>query len=348
MWVDFHWHSRDEEQFVQETVARSLAVAEAVGLDAIAAMPNTTRPLITLERCRNYLSLADRVKSQVRFFVHIGLTPSLEQAKLAVDATRINKRIVGIKAYFGSSTGNLNITREEDQHRVFEVLAREDYAGVLVGHFEDESLMRDYLYDSNDPRSWSVFCRPEIVEVSCFRKILRMAEGVGFKGKLHVAHVSTCEVVDEILAYTGSVKLSCGVTPHHLFLDNSFLDGSDGCHYKCNPPLRDKKTQEGLLERFLSGKNLILESDHAPHTESSKRDLKPPSGISSGTAWPFVIDHLRSLGASEDLLFKTCFYNALSLYKVQVERGLSEPDFARLTVLQSGYAFDPFAHLKHQ
>ncbi len=52
MWFDPHWHARDEEQAAAETIEHSLKIADAAGGTAIVAMPNTTRPLITLGRCR--------------------------------------------------------------------------------------------------------------------------------------------------------------------------------------------------------------------------------------------------------------------------------------------------------
>lgn len=349
MTVDFHWHARDEEQSAQDTVAHSLEVADACGLDAIAAMPNVKKPLTTLERCRDYLSLAAR-HSRVGFFVHIGLTADVEQVKRAVEAMRLEPRIIGMKMYWDHSTGNLGITNEDDQYNVMKTLANEGYEGVLVCHFEDPQVNNDKAYDVRNPRTWSELCRPESSELSSFENGVAFAEGAGFKGKIHVAHVSTIDVVDRIALYdafdASSLKLSCGITPHHAFLDNSHLDGADGVQYKCNPPLRKKKTQVGLLERLLRGRIPILESDHAPHTEEAKRSDKPPSGIASGTVWPFALDALRRLGMSETRLFEATHANACRLYGVVVDHSGKKPDYERLAKLQGDYAFDAFKHLK--
>ncbi|RJQ20332.1 hypothetical protein C4580_04035 [Candidatus Woesearchaeota archaeon] len=345
MAVDFHWHARDEEQSVQDTVAHSLAVAGACGLDAIAAMPNTKRPLTTLERCREYLSLAPN-DSGVGFFVHIGVTADVEQVKRAVDATRKDSRIIGMKMYWDHSTGNLGITREDDQFRVMETLAKEGYKGVLVCHLENPQFNNDALYNPKEPSSWNRKCRPEISEISSLMLAERFASAVGFLGTIHVAHVSTREAVDMIWAYTGAVRLSCGVTPHHAFLDDSYLDGPNGAHHKCNPPLRVKETQEGLLERLLDGRIPIIESDHAPHTEEAKRGDRPPSGIASGTAWPFVRDELRRRGMVEERLFEVTHMNACNLYGIDVWPSGRGPDYEKLRVLEGDYAFDAFRHLK--
>lgn len=342
MWVDFHWHARDEEQFLKDTISRSLALVEAAGGTAIAAMPNLTRPLTTRERCSEYLVLAGVLASPVRFYVHIGLTADLEQVKRAVEATHVEPDIIGMKAYWGRSTGSLSIITEEDQQRVLETLAREGYDGVLVSHCEKEGIMRDDLYEPSNPITWSTLCRPEEAEIASFHDIVRMAEEARFQGMIHVAHVSTLNVVDAIANYSGSLRLSCGVTPHHLFLDNSRLAGVDGAWYKCNPPLRDRKTQEGLLERFLNGRIPIFESDHAPHTEEDKHADIPASGIISGPVWPYVIQRLQELGMGEKNIFRAVFANAVQLYRLDIEPRREGVQWEQLEKIRASYHFDHF------
>ena len=340
MWVDFHWHARDEEQSHKETIARSLAVAEAAGLDAIAAMPNTERPLITLERCREYLTIARAVQSQVQFYVHIGLTADVEQVKYAIEAYRKEPAIIGMKAYWAHSTGNSGIIREDDQYKVLETLTKEGYDGVLVGHFEKQSLVQENLYDGN-LMNWSTQCRPEAAEITSFQDVVTMAEKVKFQGKLHIAHVSTTEVVDSIASYTGSTKLSCGITPHHLFLDCMALkDENSTAWYKCNPPIRNPVTRVGLLERFLAGKISILESDHAPHTWKDKEKEIPASCCIAGPTWPYVIMALEKLGMSAAGIHQTLFQRAVDLYGLDIQPGVRLVQWNILQELQQQYPHD--------
>lgn len=349
MWVDFHWHARDlETQRYKETIEHSLAVAEAAGLDAIGVMPNTDPALTSLEFCQEYLDLARHPR--VKMFTHIGLTPDVEQVKRAVEATRLDERIFGMKAYWGRSTGDLSIVEEDAQFRVMSALAREGYDGVLVGHFEDERIMRDKLYDSKNPVTWSTLCRPEDAEISSFLKILKMAESVNFRGAIHVAHVSTTFVVDYVADYKGPVKLSCGATPHHIFFNNEKLAGPNGEYYKCNPPLRDEDTRKGLEERSVEGRIPIIESDHAPHSHDDKHPPEgkvPASGLVVGTAWPYVISALRGIGMSDSAIHAAAFQNAVRLYGLEGKiEPKNKPDLERLKELQGFYPFDPFACLK--
>lgn len=348
---DLHWHARDEEQSAKETIARSLAVAEASGIIGIAAMPNTTRPLISLERCRDYLAIADKKNSPVKFYVHIGLTPDVEQVKRAVDAWRKEPRIIGMKAYWGKSTGDLTIRELDHQRSVLETLSKEHYDGVLISHCEKESSMNDKLYTSVDPRVWSTRCRPEIAEVDSFQDITNLAEEASFPGVLHIAHVSTVYSVDRINNYRGKVKLSCGVTPHHLFLNDDYL-AKIGAQAKCNPALRGEETRKGLEKMLLDGRINIIESDHANHCLEDKHGETPASGIPTGIAWPETLGALIRRGMPPARIKAVVCENPVNLFRANDKLlDLEIPDRAyvnmeKLNQLKATYPYDVSMYIK--
>tara|TARA_Y100000310_G_scaffold324914_1_gene387524 strand:- start:33396 stop:34454 length:1059 start_codon:yes stop_codon:yes gene_type:complete len=350
---DPHWHARDfQSQRHKETIAHSLEVAYACGLDAIAAMPNTNPPLTTHALVKEYLSIADQAKSPVEFFVHGGLTSDPEQIKGIVEAWQTEKNLIGLKAYWGRSTGDLSIVELHEQYKTIQTLAREGYDGVLVSHCEKESLMNDKAYDKLNPRTWSTHARPEEAEVESFKDILRIARDVKFQGTIHVAHVSTTRVVDLIHSYSRinpDIKLSCGITPHHLLMNYRMLDGPHGRWYKCNPPLRSPETVSGMQERLLENKITNIESDHAPHTEEDKSQEIPASGLGNATFWGWQKYHLRELGCSPKQVEDLTSNNAKTLYEKKTEHLFftnREPDFKKIKELQGFYHYDPMQHLK--
>jgi dihydroorotase len=73
-------------------------------------------------------------------------------------------------------------------------------------------------------------------------------------------------------------RLTVEATPHHLLLNTEYAGGLLG---KVNPPLRDRKTQVGLLRALVDGKIDVVASDHAPHPLSAKEgsDGGTPSGL---------------------------------------------------------------------
>lgn len=98
--------------------------------------------------------------------------------------------------------------------------------------------------------------------------------------KYHFCHMSTKESFSLIKkAQDEGYKITCEVTPHHLFLNET--DINDNPNFKMNPPLRSKEDQKATLNALLSGISTVIATDHAPHTvEEKKREYsKAPNGI---------------------------------------------------------------------
>ena len=90
--------------------------------------------------------------------------------------------------------------------------------------------------------------------------------------RLHMAHVSTVEAVDRLVAAKKEgLPITFEVTPHHIFGDSSL-------GYRVNPPLREKKDIESIINAVKSGFVDSIGTDHAPHTEEDKKKGSP--GIS--------------------------------------------------------------------
>ena len=114
----------------------------------------------------------------------------------------------------------------------------------------------------------------------------------------HFCHMSTKQSFDLISkAQKEGYKITCEVTPHHLFLDEDDIKGNP--NFKMNPPLRSKEDQKATLDALLSGVATIIATDHAPHTaeEKSREYDKCPNGIIGiETAAPLVYTKLVKTG----------------------------------------------------
>lgn len=85
------------------------------------------------------------------------------------------------------------------------------------------------------------------------------------EAKLHMAHVSTKEAMEEIIkAKKENINVTCEVTPHHLALyDNN---------YEVNPPIRKEEDTSSLIKAIKEGFVDAIGTDHAPHTEKDKEE----------------------------------------------------------------------------
>ena len=325
MYIDCHTHCRDEEWKEKETIEHALKVAKDSGLSAIFDMPNVPNPVTTRKRVLERIALAETANSEVFFGIYIGLTSDPKQIQDAVKTYREffpkpgdKVGVIGLKMFAGESVGNLSVSNPQDQLRVYERLGELSYEGVLAVHCEKESEMNSELWDSSKPITHCE-SRPELSEVSSVVDQLNFAIHHKYAGHLHIVHVSTLESVNLVNYAREELKISCGVTPHHLLLDNKFMNSSYGALYKVNPPLRDKETQEGLLACFLQGQIDILESDHAPHTFKDKTE-KYMSGIPGLASWPDFIDILRGRGASQELIDNVAYDKVNKIFKTHIPR----------------------------
>jgi len=87
---------------------------------------------------------------------------------------------------------------------------------------------------------------------------------------LHFTGVSTAKSLEYIKrAKDGGIKVSCSVTPYHLFFSDDDLRTYD-TNLKVNPPLRDQPNREALLKALLDGTIDCIASHHIPQNYDNK------------------------------------------------------------------------------
>jgi len=350
MYIDCHTHCRDEEQKDKETIEHALRVAEDSGLSAIFDMPNVKKPIITLERVIERLKIAEKAGSSVFYGAYVGLTSNPEQISDAVDTYNdffpndqdSKVGVIGLKLFAGKSVGDLEVPGLKAQQTVYNTLKKLDYKGVVVVHCEKELLINEDLWNPKNPITHCV-ARPEISEISSVKDQINLINDSGYQGHFHIAHVSSPESIELIQeAKKKGFRISCGVTPHHLLLDNLLMNQEKGVLYKVNPPLRNPKSRESLFKSFAEGNIDILETDHAPHTEEDKL-VRYMSGIPNLASWPDFIEILKLRGISQRFLDKVAFENVNKIFGTKIKK-LNLP--IKKDKHLGEYAFEPYKHLK--
>lgn len=130
--------------------------------------------------------------------------------------------------------------------------------------------------------------------------VAREVELAGLVGTpVHIQHVSTVRSIEIIRAAKArGVPVTCEVTPHHLFLEDSACEGYDPV-YKVNPPLPTHEERLGLVEALMGGDIDCVASDHAPHAPHEKElefELAPFGLVGLETMVPVLVSELVGAG----------------------------------------------------
>ena len=238
-------------------------------------------------------------KYKKKYFLYVGLTTDEPQIGEAVKAYEAFAQVIGLKLYASQSTGNLGVESLDSQRLVYRALAEAKYEGVLAVHCEKESCFKPHLWNPQMPLTHA-YARPEVAEIESVRDQIALAGESGFGGILHICHISSSDAVLLVDKERKTMRITCGVTPHHLLWNESKLREPDGLLYKMNPPLRSAASVKELREQLQRGKIDWIESDHAPHAREEK--LGPPyaSGYPSLTLYKDLIEEfLPSLGITK-------------------------------------------------
>jgi len=146
--------------------------------------------------------------------------------------------------------------------------------GVLIVHAEDD-IIAEYLTSefrkSGKSNSLSYHeSRPALAEAMAIRRVADVAEFLGLKQGVHIAHLSSSEGLNEVVrSRLHGVYLTVETTPHHLYFtkeDSSKL----GNYLKLAPTLKQREDVKALWEGLASGHINAVASDNAPSTRSEK------------------------------------------------------------------------------
>ncbi len=332
MFIDPHVHCRDGKQSYKETIAHALSVAERAGFTAIFDMPNTDPPIFTLQQAKERIELAESVGSPVWYGLHVGLTSDKQQILEAVKAHDSLSHVVGFKLYTTHSVGNLGVV---DQQSVYKTLADIGYGGAVTVHCEKESLLKPHLWNPLQPSSHAA-ARPPIAEVESVKDQIAFVKDANFKGTLHIAHISVPEAVDLVDTARKSIKITCGVTPHHCLFGTEKMERKNGLLYKMNPPLRIKSMADQMLDYLCEGKIDWIETDHAPHTleEKQKEHL---SGVPGLAFYPRFVELLKPR-MNDTMIQEITFDRLARTFGLEIKKRVCVPD-----ITLAGEPFDIYA-----
>ncbi len=208
--IDPHVHLRDPGQTSKEDFYTGTCAALAGGFTTILDMPNNKIPIATNETLDEKIKIAKK-----KIICDVGFYSGSLGNNLK-EFNKVKQKVLGLKLYLSLTTGGFVVPKE----KVANVFKSWPKNKVILLHAEDNTL--DFA--------------------------INLAKKLG--NKIHICHISTASDLKKIIrAKKIGIKITCGVTPHHLFLTKNDVKRL-GVFGKMKPPLQNKKDHDFLWKNL--------------------------------------------------------------------------------------------------
>lgn len=273
--IDDQVHLREPGLTHKADIFTESRAAVAGGVTSFMDMPNTKPQTTTLEALEAKFNRAAET-SVANYSFNIGATNDNIDTLKRVDYSQV----CGVKAFLGSSTGNMLVDDRSALYRLFD-----EIPAVIAVHSEDEAIIRAnrdrFVAERGD--DLPVELHPLIRSAeACYVSTARAVELASKLGtRLHVFHLSTARELSLFSdAPLADKHITAEVCVHHLwFSDRDYA--RLGNRIKCNPAVKTLDDRNALREALRTGRLDVVATDHAPHLLSEKEGncLKAASGM---------------------------------------------------------------------
>ena len=325
--IDMHCHLREPGFEYKETIETGAKSAVCGGFTTICPMPNTKPTPDSAIVLQKIIEEGKRVNL-------CNILPFASVSKGEKGEELVDFKELKEAGAIGFSDDGMPVV---NSRMMREAMIKANSLGSFVSsHCEEKSVSSGAINAGKVADSIGVEgVLPEAEEIMAAREIV-ISETNNVRG--HICHISTKTSKNMIRdAKKRGVKITCETCPHYFtFTVDEVLNS--GANAKMNPPLREEKDRQAIIEGLKEGTIDAIITDHAPHSEEEKnRDLaKAPNGIIGfETALSAEIMNLVDTGDLSYLdLVRVTSYNPAKLLKI--DRGtIEEGKIADITI------FDP-------
>lgn len=257
--VDMHVHLREPGNEEEEDIQSGSRAAVRGGITSIACMPNTNPP-VDREYLINYI-LSKSKTVDFKIYPVAAMSKNLEGKEMSE---------IGLLKEAGAIAFSDDGKCIQDSKLMYEIMKYASHFDLpLILHEEDYSFSNYGLAHEGyySAKLGLDGISPFAEELMISRDIM-LAKMAG--AKIHITHVSSKGSIILIKrAKEDGLNITCDITPHHLYFNDSFLESYD-TNLKVNPPLRSEEDRKALISAISEGIIDAIASDHAPHFEAEK------------------------------------------------------------------------------
>lgn len=284
--IDPHVHLRDPGQTEKEDFLTGTSAALAGGFTTIIDMPNNIVPITTSGALEEKIASA-KTKAVCDVGFYFGsLGDNLEEFE------NVQDKVLGLKLFLNHTTGNF-LLNPNALEKIFKAWPSPPAGGSpILFHAENETFDLVLNVLKKHPRP------------------------------IHLCHLSTSYELKKVMeAKKEGLPVTCGVTPHHLFLTKED-EQKLGPLGQMKPALQSREEVEFLWEHLDTID--VIESDHAPHLLSEKNSGPPAGGTFYGvpgleTTLPLLLTAVNEGRLTTDDIVRLCHTNPSRIFHIPVD-----------------------------
>lgn len=323
--IDLHVHFREPGREDKETILGGSYVAAKAGFTSVCTMGNTTPPIDNQALVR-FIKL-EAEKGPIKVYPAATVTKGLAGEEISEMGELVKAGAVAFTDDGKPLASSVLMRRALEYSKMFNVpiMAHEEDMALTDGGIMHEGQQSTLLGIRGIPR--------ESEEVMIARDIM-LARLTG--GKLHIQHLSSGNSVKLVRdAKAEGIAVTCETAPHYFSLTDAAVKDHLAMA-KMNPPLREAKDRDAIIEGLHDGTIDAIATDHAPHLSNEKRqeiEFAPFGIIGLETAVPLTITNLiRNNGFSYIEAFSKLTINPARI--ISIDAGyLKEGGPADITVI---------------
>ena len=257
--VDMHVHLREPGNEDEEDIGSGSRAAVRGGITSIACMPNTNPP-VDREYLINYI-LSQSKLIDFKIYPIAAMSKNLEGKEMTE---------IGLLKEAGAIAFSDDGKCIQDSKLMYEIMKYASHFDLpLILHEEDYSFSNYGLaHEGYYSAKLGLDGISSFAEELMISRDIMLAKMAG--ARIHITHVSSKGSIILIKrAKEEGLSITCDVTPHHLYFNDSFLESYD-TNLKVNPPIRSEEDRKALISAISEGIIDAIASDHAPHYEAEK------------------------------------------------------------------------------
>ena len=324
--IDMHCHLREPGFEHKETIETGSKSAVAGGYTTICPMPNTKPTPDNVEVLQKIIEEGKRV-NLCNVLPYASVTKG-EKGEELVNFEELKNAGAIAFSDDGMPVVNARFMRQ--------AIIEADKLGTFVSsHCEEKAVSSGAINAGKVADELGVEgVLPEAEEIMAAREIV-ISETNNVRA--HICHISTKTSVNMIRdAKERGVKVTCETCPHYFsFTVEEVL--KSGVNAKMNPPLREEKDRQAIIEGLKDGTIDSIITDHAPHAEEEKAKglATAPNGIIGfETVVPAIIMNLVEPGHLTYLdVVRLTSYNPSVLLGLDDKGTIEEGKTADITII---------------